>query len=502
MLNKVKSRLLSGKNKLFTLILLAIITIFSNCQKEPSASFTVSSSSVNIGENVIFTNTSLDANSYLWDFGDDGSSITESPSHTYNIVGTYTVTLTAFSKNVNKKDIATKEITVSPLKPTLTTSSVTSITQTSAVCGGNVTNDGGTTVTARGVCWSTSQNPTTSNSHTTDGDGTGSFTSSITNLSVGITYYVRAYATNSAGTDYGNQINFITNPSISPTVTSSISYVTQTTATCEGNVTSDGGATVTARGVCWSTSQNPTTYNSHTTDGTGTGSFTSKITGLSASTTYYVRAYATNSKGTAYGENISFTTVVPVTDYDDNVYQTVQIGNQIWMAENLKTTHYSNGNTITEVYVYNNDENNVAIYGRLYTWAAAMSGTASSNTNPSGVQGVCPTGWHLPSDAEWTELSDFLGGTNIAGGKLKETGCGHWKCPNSGATNESGFTALPGGCKLPWEWGLGKEADLWGATEHGSSSAWKRYLYYADSKMTRYSDSKSFGYSVRCVRDN
>ena len=194
--------------------------------------------------------------------------------------------------------------------PVVSTSSVSNITSSSATCGGSVSYDGGQTVTARGVCWSTSHNPTTSSSHTTDGIGTGSFTSSMTGLSSNTTYYVRAYATNSVGTSYGEERSFTTSANITlPTVTTStVSSITTTTATCGGNVTNAGNATVTARGVCWSTSHNPTTSSSHTTDGTGTGSFTSSITGLSSNITYYVRAYATNSVGTTYGDEIEFIT--------------------------------------------------------------------------------------------------------------------------------------------------------------------------------------------------
>jgi hypothetical protein len=205
--------------------------------------------------------------------------------------------------------------------PTVITLDVSNITAYSATCGGNVTDDGNTTVTERGVCWSTSHNPTVSNSHTTDGSGIGSFTSSITGLSANTTYYVRAYATNSAGTAYGEERTFTTSASVSlPTVTtSSVSSITLSTATCGGNVTNDGNATVTARGVCWSTSHNPTVSNSHTTDGSGTGNFTSSITWLSANTTYYVRAYATNSVGTAYGNEVLFTTNTPsVVGFDEN----------------------------------------------------------------------------------------------------------------------------------------------------------------------------------------
>jgi hypothetical protein len=194
--------------------------------------------------------------------------------------------------------------------PVVTTAAITSITQTTAIGGGNVTSDGGATVTARGVCWSTSANPTTASSHTTNGGGTGSFTSNLTGLNANTLYYVRAYATNSVGTSYGNQVTFTTLPCTPPAVTTTaVSNITQTTATGGGNVTSDGGATVTARGVCWSTTANPTTTGSHTTDGSGTGSFTSNLTGLTANTLYYVRAYATNSAGTSYGNQVTFTTL-------------------------------------------------------------------------------------------------------------------------------------------------------------------------------------------------
>jgi hypothetical protein len=196
--------------------------------------------------------------------------------------------------------------TASPALPTVITTTVSAITSTTASSGGNVTSDGGGTVSARGVCWNTSPNPTTANSKTTDGSGTGVFTSSLTALNPGTTYYVRAWATNATGTAYGNELSFST-PAALPTVTTtSISAITGTGATCGGNVTSDGGASVTARGVCWSTSSNPTTANSITTDGSGTGAFVSTLSGLTIGVNYYVRAYATNSAGTAYGSEVSF----------------------------------------------------------------------------------------------------------------------------------------------------------------------------------------------------
>ena len=202
---------------------------------------------------------------------------------------------------------------VASISPTITTTAISSITQTTAVSGGNVTSDGGSAVSVRGVCWSTTINPTTANSKTTDGTGAGIFASSITGLLANTTYHVRAYATNGIGTSYGSDVSFTTTATpVAPIVTTTAaSAITMTTATSGGNVTSTGGLTVTARGICWSTTINPTIGNSHTTDGTGAGIFTSSITGLTQSTTYYIRAYATNSVGTAYGSELTFTTLSP-----------------------------------------------------------------------------------------------------------------------------------------------------------------------------------------------
>ncbi len=192
--------------------------------------------------------------------------------------------------------------------PTLTTSQVTNITQTTATGGGNVTASGGATVTERGICWSTSHNPTTSGSHANSGTGTGSFTVNMTGLTANTTYYVRAYAINSQGTAYGSEVSFTTTAGLPTVTTSQVTNITQTSATGGGNVTATGGANVTERGICWGTSHNPTTSNSHANNGTGTGTYTVNMTSLTANTIYYVRAYAINSAGTAYGSEVSFTT--------------------------------------------------------------------------------------------------------------------------------------------------------------------------------------------------
>ena len=195
--------------------------------------------------------------------------------------------------------------------PTVVTNNTSNIAATTATCAGNVTSDGGATVTSRGVYYGTSANPETTGSKKTDYNvGTGAFTCTLTNLTPNTTYYVKAYATNSVGTSYGEQKTFKTTAASAPIViTNDVSDIQATSAIGGGNVTSDGGETVTARGICWSTSQNPTISDSKTSDGTGTGSFTSTMTGLTKNTTYYVRAYATNSVGTSYGEQKTFETV-------------------------------------------------------------------------------------------------------------------------------------------------------------------------------------------------
>ncbi len=198
-----------------------------------------------------------------------------------------------------------------PDAPVVTTTAVTEITTTTATGGGNVTADGGRSVTARGICWSTGTMPTISNSKTTDATGTGSFTSSIINLTPGATYYVRAYATNSEGTSYGNQVSFSADINLPTVTTADISNITSTTADGGGDVTATGGGTITAKGICWSTSENPTIADSKTSDGTGSGTFASALNALTPSTVYYVRAYATNAKGTSYGAQVTFTSAAP-----------------------------------------------------------------------------------------------------------------------------------------------------------------------------------------------
>ena len=192
--------------------------------------------------------------------------------------------------------------------PTVTTAEVTNIGSVKATCGGNVTDDGTLTVTARGVCYGTNQYPTIEGSHTTNGKGLGEFTSNITGLNDKTTYYVRAYATNAAGTVYGEQKSFKTENGIPVVLLSEVGEPTANSVTCKGNVTGDGGVSVTERGFCYSLSQYPTNTSDHVAIGNGVGEFTGSLTGLALNSTYYIRAYAVNSLGIGYSEQRSFTT--------------------------------------------------------------------------------------------------------------------------------------------------------------------------------------------------
>ena len=301
--------------------------------------------------------------------------------------------------------------------------------------------------------------------------------------------------------------------------TAPVTKVTATTAVSGGNITSDGGATIIAHGVCWSTNDNPTTSDTKTTGGGGSGQFVSHLSGLTASTSYHVRAYATNSHGTAYGEPVSFNTRSEIvfnpdltygtmSDIVGNEYKTIQLGSQIWMAENLKTTKYCNGDLIGTTgkditaeftpkyqWAYDGNEGNVTTYGRLYTWYAV--------TDP---RNVCPTGWHVPSNDEWTALITYLGGESDAGDKLKETGTYHWQESNAAATNEKGFTALPGGDRGAREslfYDIGIFGYWWSSTgDPEDESAYGLVVSYNGSGVNKGPYFIKCGFSVRCLKDN
>jgi uncharacterized protein (TIGR02145 family) len=199
---------------------------------------------------------------------------------------------------------------------------------------------------------------------------------------------------------------------------------------------------------------------------------------------------------------------IPTVTYAGQTYNTVYIGAQCWLKENLNvgtkinstTSGYQQTNNgIIEKYCYNNNIANCAIYGGLYEWPEAMQYVTTE-----GVQGICPAGWHIPTDAEWTTLTTFLGGESVAGGKMKEAGFAHWNSPNTGATNESGFTGLPGGYRThdSGVFGdLGFYGGFWSSSQGGTSNAYYRYLLYNRAYMHRSYASKARGFSIRCLKN-
>jgi uncharacterized protein (TIGR02145 family) len=435
------------------------------------------------------------------------------------IIGFLSICFVAFLQSCKRK----------PGIPVLTTENVSGITQTSAVSGGNISNDGGAEVSARGVCWGFDRNPTTGSNKTSDGKGSGAFTSIITGLTANTDYYVRAYATNSEGTSYGNEVAFKSSQEVNlilPTLTTVyVNSVTLTTAASGGVISDNGGGTILSCGVCWNTSENPTISNAKTADNLKMGGFNSYLKGLSSNTTYYIRAFASNNAGTAYGNQLSFKTGLSfssinfnndltygtVTDIDGNIYKTIAIGTQTWMAENLKTTKLNDGTSIqyvtedsewatlsTPAYCwYANETDYTKGYGALYNWYTVKTGK------------ICPAGWHVPYNDEWNVLMLFLGGDMAANPKTRETGTTHWQSKNADATNSTGFTALPSGerSKEGQFDGFGYKIVLWTSLEIAPSGAVEiLWGYMTDGTFNTTMTggglgSYKEGLSIRCVKN-
>lgn len=329
-------------------------------------------------------------------------------------------------------------------------------------------------------------------------------------------YTYRVYSFNATGNSAtnSNEVTLTTSSVVAlPTLTTTAAAsITTTTAVSGGTISSDGGASITSRGVCWSTSANPTiALSTKSINGTGTGAFTSNVIALSANTTYHIRAYATNSVGTAYGTDLSFitsnTSSTSVTDIDGNTYQLVTICSQVWTKSNLNVSKYRNGDVIPQVTdptqwsnlttgawcYYANTTANGTTYGKLYNWYAV-----------NDPRGLAPVGYHIPSFPEWyTLVNTCLGGANTAGGSMKETGTTHWTSPNTTATNTSGFTGLPGGMRGGTNgtfYNINDEAHFWSASDN-SGSIPTFYLHYNFAVALQFSFDYKQGMSVRCVKD-
>ena len=442
------------------------------------------------------------------------------------------------------------------------TGEVSNVSVSSADAGGQII-DLGQGATQHGHCYSREPNVSLSDPHTRLGipSGAGGFTSPLSDLEPGSLYYVKAYISNGDITVYGSETSFTTGD-ISPAVltTSEVGSVKETTAVSGGNITSEGSSEVAARGVVWSTSENPTLEDNEgfTDDGTGTGEFTSNLTGLKAGTIYYVRAYATNDAGSAYGNQQSFETEVPdyyqpgsgVSDIDGNNYPTVIIGNQEWMAQNIRATSYRDGSSIItglsnsewqnttdgtysvypdgDIEGLNSDAEVLNAYGALYNWYAV-----------DDSRGLCPTGWRVPSHDDWTKLEQYIcnelgntscetkfpydnttwGWTGTSEGKVLKS-CrqvnahGGGNCATSEhprwsshdtqySTDEFGFSAIPGGYRNSnGSFSIiGSRGYWWSSDEHSSSTAWFRIMSSASGLVSRNYDDRANGFSVRCVRE-
>ncbi|MEI6436340.1 MAG: hypothetical protein WCP32_16030 [Bacteroidota bacterium] len=416
---------------------------------------------------------------------------------------------------VNERGTSYGEIkqinTVAIVLPTVLTSTISEITNNFAACSGNVTNSGNGTVSSRGVCWSTNPNPAMANSYTTSGAGTGVFVSYLADLLPITLYYVRTFATNEVGTAYGNELTFTTlpNPSLPTVTTTVVTNIAQNTATSGGNVTSDGGSNVIARGVCWSATSNPTIANSHTNDGDGAGVFVSNLLSLTTNTLYYLRAFATNNVGTAYGNEVSFRTwacgssitishlagsVAPVT-------KTVTYGtvtnipgetSKCWITQNLGASQQATAvSDATEPsagwYWQFNRKQGYKHTGSALTPAWTITGI---NENSDWITSNDPctielgSGWRIPTSTEWTNVDASGNWTNWNGPWNSSL-----KMHAAGCLNGSGGSLN----------GRGTGGYYWSSTQYSAPLGWYLGFYSSNSGMN-YS-YKAYGFSLRCLRD-
>jgi|GEM_PF-1259946 len=388
--------------------------------------------------------------------------------------------------------------------PTLTTSAIANITANSAVSGGTILSDGGYPVIEKGVVWDTLPNPDFSDTKTIDGNTPGDYTSNMALLSVSRTYYVRAYARNQLGIGYGNEISFTTAPVLLPSVsTLPVRFFKDTLAYGVCKMIDLGGGVISEMGVVISTSPDPTLADKRAATFVNYyDSVAVRCGSLLPSTVYYIKAYDVNEAGVSFGEEISFTTAAPSPG-------NVIISNQVWMAKNLDVSSYRNGDPIPQVTDaaawgslttgawcwYNNDSATyAATYGKLYNWYAV-----------NDPRGLAPEGWHVPTNNEWLVL-DTVFGNSFAAGAIKEAGTAHWQVPNIGATNISGFTALPNGIRSPngnLSAGIGIYAYWWGAESDSETTADLHSAYYAYQFMSPSSSSnKKYGAGVRCIKNS
>jgi len=398
------------------------------------------------------------------------------------------------------------------IPPQITTINASNITFNSATMGGTIKANGGAAITAKGICYGATAAPTVQSDTTNQGAGSQNFTSQITDLLPNTKYFARAYATNSVGTGYGEEFSFTTGAGL-PSITLAVTNTTYKEIFANWTITAQGASAISLSGwVISTTNALPVTGTDvFTSFSTSATSVEKTIIDLEIGKKYYVRAFAANGQGTAYSNVVEATTksLPTATDLDGNVYGSVLIGNQIWMNKNLRVTKFSNGDAIpttgtptqnisgetTPIYYWapNSNTSNIADYGLLYT-----SYVAVDNRN------VCPSGWHVPSNTEWTTLANYLGGTGLsstAGSKLKATGLTYWNHTNG--TNTTGFSAVGAGNRdQAGSYGFFKVyGELWSATSHDALETKTFYIYSEFSNPDLYWRPKSSGLAIRCVKD-
>lgn len=397
--------------------------------------------------------------------------------------------------------------------PELAQSNFSNLTKTSVTISGNVTSDGGGNVT-KGVYISTTGEPSSADRTEYGGTGTGAFSCQIDNLEPNTNYRAKVFASNEAGTTLGLTIAFKTVLDPIGITTKVASDITLTTAISGGVITEFGSNIIAERGIVYKLTKLPTIMDNKIVYTGNDADYTCLIANLQPNTKYYVKAYATSSKGeTYYGEEITVWTYALI-DQDGNGYHTVVIGNQTWTVENFKATHYRNGDEITEITdnltwsqmttgarcYYNNDRSSYEpVYGCLYNWYAV-----------NDARGFTPDGWRLPVPDEIWALDNYLGAdASYAGGKIKEAGFAHWLAPNNSATNSSGFTALPGGARgdtysgeIGVFTGLTYKAGWWTSEAYSPDAGWYWYVTYERAGISpQVATSKSHGKNIRLIKD-
>ena len=380
-------------------------------------------------------------------------------------------------------------------------SEVSSVTFNSAKCSFILNDVNNERVVEQGLCWEITPKPTTSNKKMAVTLGTGTFPMNLTNLITNQTYYIRPYVKLSSGvTMYGDEKRFITIAATAPKIVQTLLLSkTYSSASFSISVTEEG-ATINAKGVCYGTSSGPTISNSKTLNGSGSDGFNANVTNLNSNLRYYFRSYATNDLGTSYGIEQSFVLNLNVSgptskDGSGNVYNSVQIGDQIWTSMNLITTNYQNGQSIPNItdskswtnstigaYCdFNNDINIGKVYGHLYNYYSV-----------SDSRNICPAGWHVPTKIEYETLINYLGGPVPAGNKLKEVGSLYWMSANATGDNSSGFSARAGAWRA-------QDALFYYGVKVGGATFWTSTK--DDPKYPWVMGIQTFGESVKIVKD-